>query len=109
MLEKGLNTGFDFLETMRLGNFIKEEKAQTALEYVLLIGIVILQAILIGAVYMRIVRAAGEKMLRFTGEYTDKLSGELNNEIDAWVRDMLGKPAEVQTNYILLNKTLNRS
>jgi len=51
--------------------FLKEEKAQTALEYILLLGFVIIQAMIIGSLYIKIVRNArlSKKIARLIGSF----------------------------------------
>lgn len=65
-------------EKTKLLSFLKDERAQAIFEYILLLGLVIIQAILIGAFYIKIVRNAGETAIKQVNTYTNKTNHELN-------------------------------
>jgi len=71
---------------MSMKNFVKEEKAQAALEYVMLVGGAVVAAITIGSIYIRMVRSAGEKMISATAAYSEKVSVKINEEIAKWTK-----------------------
>jgi len=61
--------------------FIKEEKAQGAIEYILLAGGIIVAAVVIFAIYSQMTSSAGKKLNETTQNATSKMSSLINESI----------------------------
>lgn len=61
--------------------FLKEEKAQGAIEYILLAGGIIVAAVVIFAIYSQMTRSAGEKLNASVGAATDKMNETIMAEV----------------------------
>ncbi len=57
--------------------FLKEEKGQGAIEYILLAGGIIVAAVVIFAIYSRMTKSAGEKLEATTGEATTMMQSQI--------------------------------
>ncbi len=53
--------------------FLKEEKGQGAIEYILLAGGIIVAAVVIFAIYSRMTKSAGNKLEKATGTATSAM------------------------------------
>ena len=63
-------------------SFLKCERAQAAIEYILVVGAAVFAAISISAIYMKIVRSTGERIARNMEIYFNAT----NNELERWLR-----------------------
>lgn len=61
--------------------FLSEEKAQGAIEYILLVGGIIVAAITIFSIYGQMVRSAGERLNASTQNATAAMSNRIISEI----------------------------
>ncbi len=59
--------------------FLKEEKAQGAIEYILLAGGIIVAAVVIFAIYSSMVSSAGEALNESVSAKVGEMSGVINN------------------------------
>ncbi|MFQ6135779.1 MAG: Flp family type IVb pilin [Candidatus Hydrothermarchaeales archaeon] len=59
------------------GRFLREEKAQGAIEYILLAGGIIVAAVVIFAIYSRMTKSAGNKLEKATGVATTAMQEEI--------------------------------
>jgi Flp pilus assembly pilin Flp len=67
-----------------LKRFLKEEKGQGAIEYILLAGGIIVAAVVIFAIYSKMTSSAAEKL----NETTDAATSVMSSKISAEVADM---------------------
>ena len=68
-----------------LGKFLKEEKGQGAIEYILLAGGIIVAAVVIFAIYARITESAGNRLEESTSAATSAMSSKISAETVAMV------------------------
>jgi uncharacterized protein (UPF0333 family) len=61
--------------------FLKEEKAQGAIEYILLAGGIIVAAVVIFAIYSQMTSSAGDKLANATNESTEAMSSIISKNI----------------------------
>jgi len=66
-----------------VGCFLKEEKGQGAIEYILLAGGIIVAAVVIFAIYSRMTRSMGEAANQSATQASEGVSSGVNNEIAA--------------------------
>ena len=59
--------------------FLKEEKAQGAIEYILLAGGIIVAAVVIFAIYSSMTQSAAEELATATGVATASMAAQINN------------------------------
>ena len=59
--------------------FLKEEKGQGAIEYILLAGGIIVAAVVIFAIYSRMTKSAGNKLEKATGAATSLMQNQIEN------------------------------
>jgi len=64
-----------------IGKFLKEEKGQGAIEYILLAGGIIVAAVVIFAIYSRMTKSAGEKLEQSTGNATEEMNAIIRSKI----------------------------
>ncbi len=57
--------------------FLKEEKGQGAIEYILLAGGIIVAAVVIFAIYTRMTKSAGNKLEKATGSATSGMQSQI--------------------------------
>ncbi len=57
--------------------FLKEEKGQGAIEYILLAGGIIVAAVVIFAIYSRMTKSAGNKLEQATGAATTVMQNQI--------------------------------
>jgi Flp pilus assembly pilin Flp len=67
-----------------LKRFLREEKGQGAIEYILLAGGIIVAAVVIFAIYSKMTSSAAEKL----NETTDAATSVMSSKISAEVADM---------------------
>ncbi len=63
--------------------FLKEEKGQGAIEYILLAGGIIVAAVVIFAIYSRMTKSAGNKLEQATGAATSTMQNLIENQTAA--------------------------
>ncbi|MEE8401412.1 MAG: hypothetical protein V3R86_04605 [Candidatus Hydrothermarchaeaceae archaeon] len=63
-----------------LKKFLKEEKAQGAIEYILLAGGIIVAAVVIFAIYSSMTKSAATKLNTSVGAATDVMAEKIANE-----------------------------
>jgi Flp pilus assembly pilin Flp len=61
--------------------FLKEEKAQGAIEYILLAGGIIVAAVVIFAIYSQMTRSAGERLNESTDAATKTMGNLISDEM----------------------------
>jgi uncharacterized protein (UPF0333 family) len=61
--------------------FVREERAQGAIEYILLAGGIIVAAVVIFAIYSRMTRSAAETLNRTVGNATEEMENIITNKI----------------------------
>jgi uncharacterized protein (UPF0333 family) len=61
--------------------FLKEEKAQGAIEYILLAGGIIVAAVVIFAIYSSMTKTAGERMANATDAATTEMAEQINTGV----------------------------
>ncbi len=64
-----------------LKKFLKEERAQGAIEYILLAGGIIVAAVVIFAIYSRMTRSAAESLNASVSSATGEMSNIITNEV----------------------------
>ncbi|MFQ5815833.1 MAG: Flp family type IVb pilin [Candidatus Hydrothermarchaeaceae archaeon] len=65
-----------------IARFLKEERAQGSIEYILLAGGIIVAAVIIFSMYERMTRSAAEAMNRTTANATGQMEDIITNEIE---------------------------
>lgn len=60
------------------GKFLREEKAQGAIEYILLAGGIIVAAVVIFAIYSSMTRSAGEQLNETVGAKVTEMAAIIN-------------------------------
>ncbi len=66
-----------------IGKFLKEEKAQGAIEYILLAGGIIVAAVVIFAIYSQMTSQAATKLNATTQNASNEMSSEIEEQIAA--------------------------
>jgi Flp pilus assembly pilin Flp len=64
-----------------LKNFLKEEKGQGAIEYILLAGGIIVAAVVIFAIYSKMTTSAAERLNETTDAATSVMSSKISAEV----------------------------
>jgi Flp pilus assembly pilin Flp len=64
-----------------LNKFLKEEKGQGAIEYILLAGGIIVAAVVIFAIYSKMTSSAAEKLNETTDAATSVMSSKISAEV----------------------------
>ncbi|MEE8167969.1 MAG: hypothetical protein V3T58_03745 [Candidatus Hydrothermarchaeales archaeon] len=65
----------------RVREFLAEEEAQGAIEYILLAGGIIVASIVVFALYSRMTRATAESLNRTSENVTREMEGRVTNEM----------------------------
>ncbi|MFQ5800239.1 MAG: Flp family type IVb pilin [Candidatus Hydrothermarchaeales archaeon] len=68
-----------------LKSFLKEEKGQGAIEYILLAGGIIVAAVVIFAIYSKMTSSAAERLNETTQAATSVMSSKISEEIATMV------------------------
>jgi Flp pilus assembly pilin Flp len=68
-----------------LKRFLREEKGQGAIEYILLAGGIIVAAVVIFAIYSKMTQSAGERLNETTDAATSVMSSKVSAEVAAMV------------------------
>ncbi len=68
-----------------LKRFLKEEKGQGAIEYILLAGGIIVAAVVIFAIYSKMTSSAAERLNKTTGAATSVMSSKISAEVAGMV------------------------
>ncbi len=63
------------------GKFLKEEKAQGAIEYILLAGGIIVAAVVIFAIYSSMTKSAGEQLNASTAAAGAEMAAQINASV----------------------------
>lgn len=63
--------------------FLKEEKAQGAIEYILLAGGIIVAAVVIFAIYSSMTKSAAEQLNESTQRATAQMAEQINAQVNA--------------------------
>ncbi|MEE9564762.1 MAG: hypothetical protein V3V63_03535 [Candidatus Hydrothermarchaeaceae archaeon] len=63
------------------GKFLKEEKAQGAIEYILLAGGIIVAAVVIFAIYSSMTKSAGEQLNESTAAASTAMAAQINESV----------------------------
>lgn len=63
------------------GTFLKEEKAQGAIEYILLAGGIIVAVVVIFAIYASMTESAAQQMNESTARVASNMGDQINNAI----------------------------
>lgn len=63
------------------GKFLREEKGQGAIEYILLAGGIIVAAVVIFAIYSSMTRSAGEALNASVSAKTTEMANVINNTV----------------------------
>ena len=63
------------------GKFLKEEKAQGAIEYILLAGGIIVAAVVIFAIYSSMTKSAGEQLNASTSAASTEMAAQINASV----------------------------
>lgn len=64
------------------GRFLKEEKAQGAIEYILLAGGIIVAAVVIFAIYSSMTKSAGEQLNESATRATANMADQINEAVN---------------------------
>ncbi len=67
------------------GKFLKEEKAQGAIEYILLAGGIIVAAVVIFAIYSQMTQSTATKLNESVGNASGVMDSRIRNEVAAQI------------------------